>query len=95
MISYHGNTNDAACKNYGYRKLTCNGCYVDISSGGHNYGLNERCFWGIYAPGARILRFQLTNTMDVSNTIHINKGCSITRGGILVPYFHDKLPAYQ
>ena len=65
ISSSSGGTNDGACKNYGYRTLTCNGCYVDISSGGHNYWLNERCYWGIWAPGARILRFQLTNTMDV------------------------------
>ena len=64
ISSSSGGTNDGACKNYGYRTLTSNGAYVDIFSGGHNYGQNERCYWGIWAPGARILRFQLWK-MDV------------------------------
>ena len=29
------------------------------------YGDNERCYWGIYAPGATKLRFELTTNLDV------------------------------
>ena len=63
----NGNTNDPACQNYGYRQLNGNGHYIDISSGGHFYDDNERCYWGIYAPGAQKLRFQLTNNLHVSD----------------------------
>ena len=30
------------------------------------YGDNERCYWGIYAPGATKLRFELTTNLDVN-----------------------------
>ena len=30
------------------------------------YEENERCYWGIYAPGAQKLRFQLINNFEVS-----------------------------
>ena len=29
------------------------------------YEENERCYWGIYAPGAQKLRFQLINDFEV------------------------------
>ena len=64
---YNSQTNDGSCQNYGYRQLNWNGQYIDITSGGHSYDNNERCSWGIYAPGAQILRFQLTNDLRVSS----------------------------
>ena len=73
----HGHTNDAACKNYGYKELTFNGNSYKLTSGnnkwGHHYGSNERCYWGVYAPGAQKLRFELLNNykgqLDVSKII--------------------------
>ena len=64
---YNSNTNDGNCQNHGYRQLNNNGDYIDITSGGHNYDDNERCYWGIYAPGAQKLEFQLTSNLRVSS----------------------------
>ena len=64
MKQYLGGTNDGACINYGYRKLTYNGQTVTITSGNYgsdttHYGTYEYCYWAIYAPGAQSLRFEL------------------------------------
>ena len=81
----HGHTNDGACRNYGYKELTFNGNSFRLTSGnnkwGHHYGSNERCYWGVYAPGAQKLRFELLNNfkgnLDVSN-MFTNGAQSIT-----------------
>ena len=54
-----------------------NGDHIDITSGGHSYDDNERCYWGIYAPGAQKLEFQLTSDLRVSSWYDTDKG--ITR----------------
>ena len=49
---------------------------------GHHYGSNERCYWGVYAPGAQKLRFELMNNfkgnLDVSNMFTNGGAQSIT-----------------
>ena len=66
----HGHTNDGNCKNYGYRQLNGNGHKFQLTSGNtksyYYYGSNERCYWGVYAPGAQKLRFELVDDLDVS-----------------------------
>ena len=81
----HGHTNDGNCKNYGYRQLNGNGNKFQLTSGNsksyYYYGSNERCYWGVYAPGAQKLRFELMNNfkgnLDVSN-VFTNGAQSIT-----------------
>ena len=69
MQSYLGGTNQGSCTNYGYKTLSAGDNLKRITSGnnGNGYGDNERCYWGIYAPGAQKLRFQLTNNLHVSD----------------------------
>merc|ERR1712062_276503 len=99
---YNSQTNDGSCQNYGYRQLNNNGDYIDITSGGHSYDDNERCYWGIYAPGAQKLKFQLTSDLRVSSWYDTDKGITkdflkvylgVGNGGYLVEYFkssHNK-----
>ena len=70
---YNSNTNDGDCQNYGYRQLNGNGNKFQLTSGNsksyYYYGSNERCYWGVYAPGAQKLRFELLQDLEVSKIL--------------------------
>ena len=85
---YNSNTNDGNCQNHGYRQLNNNGDYIDITSGGHSYDDNERCYWGIYAPGAQKLRFELTNDFETESGDYLNVHLGVGTGGYRVLHFH-------
>ena len=54
--------------------MNSNGQSFQLTSGNSlfYYGSYERCYWGVYAPGAQKLRFELLEDLEVSKNFNIS-----------------------